>query len=301
MHRAKSLGRNRVKSFTPSLLTHTLHVVRMENEMDRAIARGEFYLAFQPIISLTGGQNGTAADTPTLFGFEALARWQHPQRGLIMPSEFIPVAEDSGQVVELGFWALAEGSRILQKWRKRYPELAPAILSVNLSPQQVPHIDFLPRMRAILLESGLPSKNLKLEITETALMHSGTSVLAKLREIRDMGVSFSIDDFGTGYSSLAYLTRLPLDHLKIDLSFVRMLEVGQENLEIVRAIINLAQTLGLDVVAEGVETVAQQNILRDLGCRFFQGYLYSRPLPEAEAEAFLIRFAADPNSILNKQ
>jgi PAS domain S-box/diguanylate cyclase (GGDEF) domain len=289
MHRAKSLGRNRVKSFTPSLLRHTLHVVRMENEMDRAIAQGEFFLAFQPIIGLSAERNAK----PTLFGFEALARWRHPQRGLIMPGEFIPVAEDSGKVVDLGFWALAEGSRILEGWRKRYPHLDKAMLSVNLSPQQVPHMDFLPRMRSILRESGLPSTNLKLEITETALMQSGSAVLSKLREIRDMGVSFSVDDFGTGYSSLAYLTRLPLDHLKIDLSFVRMLGDGQENLEIVRAIINLAQSLKLDVVAEGVETEAQLDILHQLGCRYFQGYLYSHPLPEAEAETFLARFATD--------
>lgn len=295
MHRAKSQGRNRVKSFTASLLTHTLHVVRMENEMDRAIANGEFYLAFQPIIHL----NGCTGGQPKLFGFEALARWRHPQRGLIMPGEFIPVAEDSGKVVDLGFWALAEGTRILEGWRKRYPHLADAMLSVNLSPQQVPHADFLPRMRSILRESGLPSENLKLEITETALMQSGTTVLSKLREIRDMGVSFSVDDFGTGYSSLAYLTRLPLDHLKIDLSFVRMLGAGQENLEIVRAIINLAQSLKLDVVAEGVETQTQQDILSELGCRFFQGYLYSRPLPEAEAETFLARFAAQPYTHIN--
>ncbi len=291
MHRAKSTGRNRVKSFTPSLLTHTLHVVRMENEMDRAIARGEFFLEFQPIVRAVT-RNGQRERS--LFGFEALARWRHPQRGLIMPSEFIPVAEDSGKVVDLGFWAMNEGGRILERWREKYPHMADAVLSVNLSPQQVPQTDFLPRMRAILKDTGLPAGNLKLEITETALMQSGSSVLAKLREMREMGVSFSVDDFGTGYSSLAYLTRLPLDHLKIDLSFVRMLEQGHENLEIVRAIINLAQSLKLDVVAEGVETSAQRDILSGLGCEFFQGYLFARPLPEAQAEDFLARFQTVP-------
>ncbi|HWR04873.1 MAG TPA: EAL domain-containing protein [Humidesulfovibrio sp.] len=282
MHRAKSMGRNRVKSFTPSLLAQTLKVVRLENEMDRAIARGEFFLEFQPIIQLGVGQQ--------LFGFEALARWKHPERGLIMPGEFIPIAEESGKVVELGYWSLREGSRILNRWRQRYPHLANAVLSVNLSPQQVPKPDFLPRMREILQETGLPAKNLKLEVTETALMQSGTLVLNKLTELRDMGVSFSVDDFGTGYSSLAYLTRLPLDHLKIDLSFVRMLECGQENLEIVRAIIQLATSLRMDVVAEGVETLSQQGILRGLGCEYFQGYLFARPLGEDKAEEFLRRF-----------
>lgn len=283
MHRAKSMGRNSVKSFTPSLLAQTLNVVRLENEMDRAIARGEFFLEFQPIVQLGG-------DRQRLFGFEALARWRHPERGLIMPGEFIPVAEESGKVVELGYWALREGSRILNGWRQRHPHLKNAVLSVNLSPQQVPKLDFLPRVRQILGETGLPARNLKLEVTETALMQSGTTVLNKLSELREMGVTFSVDDFGTGYSSLAYLTRLPLDHLKIDLSFVRMLEHGKDNLEIVRAIIQLATSLRMDVVAEGVETLRQQGILQDLGCEFFQGYLFARPLPEAQAEAFLQRF-----------
>ncbi len=282
MHRAKTMGRNRVKSFTPSLLAQTMKVVRLENEMERAIARGEFFLEFQPIIQLGVGQQ--------LFGFEALARWKHPERGLIMPGEFIPIAEESGKVVELGYWSLREGSRILNRWRERYPHLRNAMLSVNLSPQQVPKPDFLPRMREILQETGLPAKNLKLEVTETALMQSGTLVLNKLTELRDMGVSFSVDDFGTGYSSLAYLTRLPLDHLKIDLSFVRMLECGQENLEIVRAIIQLATSLRMDVVAEGVETLSQQGILQGLGCEYFQGYLFARPLAEDKAEEFLRRF-----------
>ncbi len=282
MHHAKSQGRNRVKNFTPSLLAQTLKVVRLENEMDRAITSGEFFLEFQPIIQLGVGQQ--------LFGFEALARWRHPERGLIMPNEFIPIAEESGKVVELGYWALREGSRILNKWRARYPHLKNAVLSVNLSPQQVPRADFMPRVREILTQTGLPAKNLKLEVTETALMQSGPMVLNKLTELRDMGVTFSVDDFGTGYSSLAYLTRLPLDHLKIDLSFVRMLESAPENLEIVRAIIQLATSLGMDVVAEGVETLSQQGILSGLGCSYFQGYLFARPLAERKAEEFLLRF-----------
>jgi len=232
-----------------------------------------------------------------LFGFEALARWEHPERGVIMPSEFIPIAEESGKVVELGYWALREGSRILNKWRARYPHLENAMLSVNLSPQQVPKPDFMPRILDILKETGLPAKNLKLEVTESALMQSGTMVLNKLEELRDMGVTFSVDDFGTGYSSLAYLTRLPLDHLKIDLSFVRMLEYGQENLEIVRAIIQLATSLRMGVVAEGVETLSQQGILQGMGCEFFQGYLFARPLAEDKAEEFLRLFDQAPGPV----
>ena len=288
MQRAKTQGRNRIKSFTPSMLRRTQSVGRLENEMDRALARGEFFLEFQPILQL--------GESRQLFGFEALARWRHPERGLIMPGEFIPVAEDSGKVVELGYWALREGSRILSKWRERFPHMADAVLSVNLSPQQVPKLDFLPRMREILQDTGLPAKNLKLEVTETALMQSGSMVLAKLQELREMGVSFSVDDFGTGYSSLAYLTRLPLDHLKIDLSFVRMLEAGKDNLEIVRTIIQLATSLRLDVVAEGVETLGQQTILTDLGCEYFQGYLFSRPLGEEQAEAFMQTFLPGASS-----
>ncbi|MBU1229752.1 MAG: EAL domain-containing protein [Proteobacteria bacterium] len=282
MRRAKAQGRNGIKSFTQTMLRQTQNVGRLENDMDRALARGEFFLEFQPIIQLGKDRQ--------LFGFEALARWQHPERGLIMPGEFIPIAEDSGKVVELGYWALREGSRILNQWRTRYPHMADSIISVNLSPQQVPKIDFMPRMREILLDTGLPARNLKLEVTETALMQSGSSVLAKLQELREMGVSFSVDDFGTGYSSLAYLTRLPLDHLKIDLSFVRMLEVGKDNLEIVRTIIQLATSLRMEVVAEGVETMSQQTILTGLGCEYFQGFLFSRPLGEDKAETFLKTF-----------
>ncbi len=285
MHHAKALGRNRIKSFTQSLLRQTLSVVRLENDMDRGLARGEFFLEFQPILRL--------GKTRQLFGFEALARWRHPERGLIMPGEFIPVAEDSGKVVEIGYWALREASRILTKWRERYPHLKDAMMSVNLSPQQVPKVDFLPRMREILKDTRLPAQNLKLEVTETALMQSGSSVIAKLHELRAMGVSFSVDDFGTGYSSLAYLTRLPLDHLKIDLSFVRMLEVGKDNLEIVRAIIQLATSLRMDVVAEGVENATQHDILTGLGCEYFQGYLFSRPLSEDRAEAFVQTFMSE--------
>ncbi|MDO9630779.1 MAG: bifunctional diguanylate cyclase/phosphodiesterase [Humidesulfovibrio sp.] len=285
MHHAKALGRNRIKSFTQSLLRQTMSVVRLETDMDRGLARGEFFLEFQPILQL--GKNRQ------LFGFEALARWRHPERGLIMPGEFIPVAEDSGKVVELGYWALREASRILTKWRERYPHMQDAMMSVNLSPQQVPKADFLPRMREILSDTRLPAKNLKLEVTETALMQSGSTVLSKLHELRDMGVSFSVDDFGTGYSSLAYLTRLPLDHLKIDLSFVRMIETGKDNLEIVRAIIQLATSLRMDVVAEGVENANQHDILTNLGCEFFQGYLFSRPLSEERAEAFLQTFLSE--------
>lgn len=284
MQRARELGQNRVKSFTQSMLARALKVVRLENEMDRALANGEFFLEFQPIVQISDGQR--------LFGFEALARWRHPERGLIMPGEFIPVAEASGKVVELGYWALREGSRILNRWRGIHPHLENAMLSVNLSPQQVPRVDFMPRMREILADTGLPAKNLKLEVTETAIMQSGAAVLHKLEELRDMGVTFSVDDFGTGYSSLAYLTRLPLDHLKIDLSFVRMLEAGPENLEIVRAIIQLAKSLGMGVVAEGVENLKQQGILQELGCQYFQGYLFARPLGEDKAEEFLARHAA---------
>ena len=282
MERAKAQGRNMIKSFTPSMLRQTLNVGRLESDMDEALARGDFFLAFQPIIHM--------GEHRQLFGFEALARWQHPERGLIMPSEFIPVAEDSGKVVELGYWALREGCRTLSKWRQRYPHMEDSIISVNLSPQQVPKLDFMPRIREILQETGLPARNLKLEVTETALMQSGTTVLAKFQELREMGVSFSVDDFGTGYSSLAYLTRLPLDHLKIDLSFVRMLEEGKDNLEIVRTIIQLAKSLRMDVVAEGVETESQQAILTELGCEYFQGFLFSRPLTEEPAEAFLKTF-----------
>ena len=279
MHRAKATGRDRFKVFSTRLLEHAVHLMTLENDMDRALANGEFFLAFQPIVRLAGGRR--------LYGFEALARWRHPTRGLIPPDEFIPVAEETGAIMDLGMWVLHQACETMMQWRRSYAHADDLVMSVNVSGRQFGQHDLANRIRRVLRNTGLPAAQLKLEITETAIMENAAHAVDILRQLKDLGVTLSIDDFGTGYSSMSYLQRLPLDNLKIDLSFIQLLDVAPENIEIVKAIINLAHTLKLEVVAEGVERRAHVQILQDLGCDFGQGYLYARPLSQEDAERFV--------------
>ncbi len=282
MHRSKESGRDRFKVFTPALLDRAELRLTLENDMARAIHGGEFHLEYQPIVNINGSS--------TLFGFEALIRWQHPVRGLVMPHEFIPVAEDSGQIATLGMWVLREACRSFSVWRRTVPGADALVLSVNVSGKQFAQADLVARVTAVLEETGMPAECLKLEITETAIMQNAEMAIDKLSALRARGVRISVDDFGTGYSSMSYLQKLPLDSLKIDLSFVRGLDESVENLEIVRAIINLAHTLGLEVIAEGVERRRHQDALEALHCEYFQGYFYSRPLPEGNVAEFIGQF-----------
>ncbi len=279
MHRAKSKGRDRFKVFTSKLLDHAIQQMALENHMERAMAEGQFFLHYQPIIRMGEGSR--------LYGFEALARWDHPSRGIIPPDEFIPVAEETGMIMDLGLWVLAQAARTMVQWMEAHPRARDLILSVNISGRQFSQHDLASKIRRLLDQIGLPPHQLKLEITETALMENAATAVDTLRQLKQLGVTLSIDDFGTGYSSMSYLQRLPLDNLKIDLSFVQMLDLAPENIEIVKAIINLAHSLELEVVAEGVERVTHQEILTGLDCDYCQGYLYARPMKAEDAEDFI--------------
>ncbi|MBU1229712.1 MAG: EAL domain-containing protein [Proteobacteria bacterium] len=280
MHQAKKAGRNRFKVFTRAMLARASMLLSMETDLRRAIARQEFFVVYQPIVRLDG--------KATLQGFEALVRWSHPENGLISPNEFIPVAEDTGLIVELGIMVLREACRDLIAWRETSKLARTLVMSVNLSPRQFSEPLLVETIRAVLEETGLPPEALKLEITETAIMENAGSAVEKLKKLKALGITLSVDDFGTGYSSMSSLQQFPLDTLKIDLSFIRRLDTSQEGLEIVKAIISLAHSLKLQVVAEGVERAEQQMVLTVLQCEYAQGYLYAKPLPEAQARQYLL-------------
>jgi EAL domain-containing protein (putative c-di-GMP-specific phosphodiesterase class I) len=240
-------------------------------------------LHYQPIVSL--------ADE-SLIGFEALVRWQHSERGLVSPMDFIPVAEETGLITSIGRWVLREACRQMSEWKRQDASAAPLFISVNLSGKQFTQPDLLGQVTRILEETGLDPRSLKLEITETVVMENIDAAIETLESLRSLGVEVSIDDFGTGYSSLSYLHRLPIDTLKVDRSFVSRMASNNENTEIVRTIVTLAQSLDLKVVAEGVETSEQLAQLQILRCEGGQGYLFSRPLDAEGAGALLTRKAS---------
>jgi EAL domain-containing protein (putative c-di-GMP-specific phosphodiesterase class I) len=255
---------------------HTQAVTRLKLETDlrQASDRHEYLLYYQPIVSLQSGR---------ITGFEALLRWQHPQRGLISPGECLPVAEEIGLLIPLGAWVLQHASQQLRAWQVEFPVAPPLSMSVNLSCKQfLQSGELLTIVDETLKATGLDPRSLALEVTETVMMENAEVALATLAQLKDRQLRISIDDFGTGYSSLSYLQRLPVDNLKIDQSFVAHMKPAGESLEIVRGIITLAHSLGKQVIAEGVETGEQLALLRSLECDYGQGYLFSEPMePEA--------------------
>jgi len=275
MHQAKKSGRDRFKTFTKAMLARASNLLSVETDLRHAIARKEFFLVYQPIVRLDSQS--------TLQGFEALVRWNHPEKGLISPADFIPVAEETGLIVDLGVMVLREACQTFMAWREDSDLAKGLVMSVNLSPRQFSENLLVESVRTVLAETGLPPGALKLEITESAIMENASSAVDKLRKLKALGCTLSIDDFGTGYSSMSSLQQFPLDTLKIDLSFVRRLDTSQEGLEIVKAIVSLAHSLKLQVVAEGVERTEQKMILTVLQCEYAQGYLYSKPLPAPQA------------------
>ncbi|MDQ5903785.1 MAG: hypothetical protein QG592_1317 [Pseudomonadota bacterium] len=274
MYTAKSRGRNNFQFFSPEMNEVAIRFFRLEQRLRLAVENHEFVLHYQPQVDVS---------THRVCGLEALVRWQSKESGLVPPIEFIPVAEETGLIVEIGDWVLREACHQLRAWYDAgWPQVS---VAVNLSPRQFQQKDLVARVRAILDEAGLPPQSLELEITESSLMHSVDDALEQVQALADMGVRLAIDDFGTGYSSLAYLKRFPVSRLKIDRSFVRDLCEDRENAAIVASIIGLAKTLGLDVVAEGVETASQLAALRGEGCLLCQGYLFSKPRPAEEVAA----------------
>jgi diguanylate cyclase (GGDEF)-like protein/PAS domain S-box-containing protein len=267
MYHAKASGRNNFQFFARKMNEQAAHFFTVENRLRHAIEARQLLLHYQPLI-----------DWPrrAVCGVEALVRWNDPQNGLVEPAEFIPIAEDTGLILPIGEWVLAEALRQNRLWQQEGRPLLP--VSVNLSPRQFRQKDLVDTLRRLLAETGQPGRLLELEITESTLMHDIGETQAKLQEIAAMGVQLVIDDFGTGYSSLSYLKRFPVHKLKIDQSFVRDLTLDPEDAAIVTAIVGLARSLGLDILAEGVEIREQLDVLLGLGCEKFQGHLFSHPL-----------------------
>ena len=259
---------------------HIRAVTRLQLETDLrfAIERSEFELYYQPIISL---------ETASLEGFEALVRWNHPQRGLVPPSEFIPISESTGLIIPMTVQILHSACSQIVKWQKASGSERPLSVAVNLSGKHFGHPALVEQIKTVIAETGIDPSSLKLELTESAVMDNAETAILMLKQIKETGVRISIDDFGTGYSSLSYLHRFPIDLLKVDRSFVSAMEENTENGEIVRTVIALAKALNLKVVAEGIESIHQFHQLRILGCEYGQGYLFSKPLPVADIERLL--------------
>lgn len=278
MYSAKTSGRSRYQVFNEDMRTQATTRLQLETELRQALERQEFEIFYQPILNL-----GTQA----IKGFEALVRWRHPTRGTISPDEFIPTAEESGLILPLGRWILGESCRQLRAWQETLPQAESLVISVNLSSKQFLQSDLADQVAEVLESTGLPSRCLKLEITESYLIENSDRAVKVMNRLREIGVELSLDDFGTGYSSLSYLHRLPVNSLKIDRSFVSRMSESEEHSEIVRTIVKLAQNLKMDVIAEGIETEEQLDQLNELNCGFGQGYLFARPMEADMAEAFI--------------
>jgi diguanylate cyclase (GGDEF)-like protein/PAS domain S-box-containing protein len=273
MYQAKSAGRNTLRFFDPEMQAAASARAEMEADLRQGMLRKEFTLYYQPVVDERGHATGV----------EALLRWKHPERGMISPGEFIPVAEQTGLILPLGQWVLEAACAQLVAWSSK-PQTQRLTMAVNVSARQFRHPDFTNHILHLLRLSGANPYRLKLELTESLLLSDFDEVIEKMSELRSIGVGFSLDDFGTGYSSLAYLKRLPLDQLKIDQSFVRDVLTDPNDAAIARTILNLAQSLDLGVVAEGVETAGQRDFLLRNGCKAFQGYFFGRPVPLEQLE-----------------
>lgn len=274
MYRAKAKGRARFEVFDQAMKESSAARLELETDLRRALERGELAVYYQPIVEVVG---------ETLVGFESLVRWNHPRRGLVSPHEFIPLAEELGLIATLDLWVLREACRQMKEWQDRHARGQELSISVNLSGRHFSHLDVAGEVERILKETGLPSRSLNLELTESALLESTVSARQALVDLRFMGVKLHLDDFGTGYSSLSYLRNFPINALKVDRSFVSGLTPARDGEVIVRAIVALAHNLEMNVVAEGVETLEQLALLREMDCEFAQGFHFSKPLAREAA------------------
>lgn len=276
MYQAKAAGRDTIRFYDPALQAELESRLKLGEELMCAVDNDELRLYLQPQVDSTG----------RVIGAEALVRWQHPERGLVPPLQFIPLAEENGLIVPLGKWVLDTACANLKSWHN-HPKMRELVLSINVSARQFRQPDFVSSVQQAVLLSGVKASHLKLELTESTVLENVRDTIDKMRELKLFGVSFSMDDFGTGYSSLQYLKQLPLDQIKIDQSFVRDIATDANDAVIVQTIIAMAEALGLDVIAEGVETQEQREFLELRGCHHFQGYLFGRPLPLVDFEASL--------------
>jgi EAL domain-containing protein (putative c-di-GMP-specific phosphodiesterase class I) len=280
MYQAKGRDED-YRVFEAAMYEQALRRLKLEGDLKRAIENEEFVVCYQPIVDL---------QTVEVWGVEALVRWEHPEwQGLLAPSQFISVAEEAGLVVPMGRWVLEEASRQRVRWHQEHPHVPPLVMSVNLSAKQLQHPDVAETVEETLKETGFDAHYLSLDITETLYIEALEGNTAALDKLKKMGVRISIDDFGTGYSSLAYLKRIPADALKIDKSFIKGIGEDLEDTAIVRMIIELAQTLGMEVIAEGVESEEQAQQLKEMGCDRGQGFYFAEPLPPQAIAEFLAR------------
>jgi EAL domain-containing protein (putative c-di-GMP-specific phosphodiesterase class I) len=276
MYRAKSTGRNASSFFDPEMQTYVTSRATLRTDLRRAAQNNEFELFYQPQVNRMG----------QVVSAEALLRWRHPQRGMVPPTEFIPLAEDAGLIVELGRWVLETACSQLSEWA-RDPEMRHLSIAVNVSLRQLLDVHFVSLVIEALRKSGANPCRLKLEITESSMLEKVQETIAKMEALRAVGIEFSVDDFGTGYSSLSHLKRLPLDQLKVDRAFVKDLLTSRKDASIARTIITLGKNLDLTVIAEGVETEAQREFLEREGCHVYQGFHFSPALPAAKFAAFV--------------
>jgi diguanylate cyclase (GGDEF)-like protein len=281
MHKAKEINSSRPQIFQTGMDTQAVKRWQLETDLRLGLEQGEFELYYQPILSLKTGK---------IAGFEALVRWHSKSRGFVSPGDFIPVAEETGLIVPLGEWILTEACRQSKTWQEKFPRNPALIMSVNLSGRQFSQPNLVKQIQKILEVAGVQGDRLKLEITESMMMNDVEAAIELLNSLKRLGLRLSIDDFGTGYSSLSYLHRFPVDTLKVDKSFVGRMEEGEDSnkyIQIVRTIISLGHNLNLDVIAEGIETEGQMNVLESLSCEYGQGYFFSRPLSREKAEELL--------------
>jgi diguanylate cyclase (GGDEF)-like protein len=282
MYRAKAAGRARYEMFDRAMHSDALARLQLETDLRRAVEQGEFRLHYQPLVSLRTGH---------ITALEALVRWEHPQRGLVQPSDFIPIAEETGLIVRIGRWVLTEACRQLKIWQEAHPRVEPLSINVNLSVKQFSQPDLLDQLSHAVRTSGIAPSCLRLEITEAALIDKGGAAMALLAQIKQLGAQIYLDDFGTGYSSLIYLHRLPIDAIKIDRELVSTMDTDDKNLRLVRTILTFAQIIGVRAEAEGISSAEQLRELRALKCEHGQGYLFSAPIPHDAVDEVL---TADP-------
>jgi EAL domain-containing protein (putative c-di-GMP-specific phosphodiesterase class I) len=278
MYRAKAAGKRTYAMFDAGMHAGALDRLVLETELRRAIEQQEFVLLYQPIVAFSTGR---------VVQFEALLRWRHPERGLLEPAAFLPIAEETGLIIPIGCWVFAEACRQLRAWRDTFPSSGELSISVNVAHKQFWHPDLIRQVMSALHATALDPRLLRLEITESVIMNNPEAASKILRQLQEKKLHLHIDDFGTGYSSLEALHRFPIEALKIDQSFVARLGIDKRSTEIVRTIIMMGRNLGLDVIAEGIETREQQRHLQRLHCIYGQGYLFATPIPGDEIHALL--------------
>jgi EAL domain-containing protein (putative c-di-GMP-specific phosphodiesterase class I) len=278
LYAGKAAGKRQWRRYQPVLSAGMMRRRDLQAALDSAVADSAFTLAYQPIVELSTG---------AVAGFEALLRWPHAEWGMVLPDQFITLAEETGHIVPLGAWVLEQATADLAGWQQRVRDHPPVYVSVNVAARQLRDTGFVMEVRRRLTESGVSPSSLVLELTESGLLRPDQRFRADLDELKEMGVQLAIDDFGTGYSSLSYLRELPIDVLKIDKSFVDGITVSTQRLALAEVIVRIAKTLGLTVIAEGIESEVQRDMLVSMGCRYGQGYLLATPMPAAEAEALL--------------